>query len=124
MLLHVCKSKVHRATVTQTELNYEGSLTLDPALMEAAGIIGGERVQVLNVNNGTRLETYVIEGERGSGTVCLNGPAARLGQVGDTVIIIAYCLVTPEEARDHRPTVVNVDARNRARRRRGRAVQS
>ncbi|MFQ6097100.1 MAG: aspartate 1-decarboxylase [Armatimonadota bacterium] len=113
MLLHMCKSKIHRATITQTALDYEGSLTLDPVLMEEARILSGERVQVVNLNNGARLETYVIEGERGSGTVCLNGPAARLGEPGDAVIVIAYCLMSPQEAREHRPIVVRVDANNR-----------
>jgi aspartate 1-decarboxylase len=113
MLLTLFRSKIHRATVTEANLNYMGSITIDKALLEAAGIFPYERVQVVNVNNGARLETYVLEGERDSGTVCLNGAAARLAHPGDIVIIIAYALVTPEEAAAHKPTVVMVDARNR-----------
>ncbi len=106
MLLTLCKSKLHRATVTQAELHYEGSLTVDAALMEAAGIVPFERVQVVDVTNGARFETYVIEGQRGSGTVCVNGAAARLVHVGDRVIVITYAQLTPDEARDHRPVIV------------------
>ena len=113
MLLTMLKSKVHRATVTEASLHYVGSLTLDPLLMEAAQMLPYERVQVLNVNTGTRLETYLIEGGRGSGIVCLNGPAARLGQVGDVIIALTYCQMTPEEAKGYQPIVVLVDANNR-----------
>ncbi|MBK7957683.1 MAG: aspartate 1-decarboxylase [Bacteroidetes bacterium] len=103
MLIQVFKSKIHRATVTQADLNYVGSITIDEALMEAAGLYEHERVQVVNVNNGERLETYVIKGERGTGTICLNGPAARKVHVGDIVIVIGYCLLTPEEMKTHVP---------------------
>ncbi|HOJ33934.1 MAG TPA: aspartate 1-decarboxylase [Candidatus Hydrogenedentes bacterium] len=113
MLLHILKSKIHRAVVTEANLEYEGSLTLDPILMEAAGMLPFERIQVLNLNNGTRIETYLIEGKRGSGVVCLNGPAARCGMKGDLVIVLTYALMTPEEAQRHVPKVVYVDANNR-----------
>ncbi|MCX7929577.1 MAG: aspartate 1-decarboxylase [Chlorobi bacterium] len=106
------KSKIHRATVTEANLHYEGSLTLDEQLMEAADMLPYEQVSVLNINNGERFETYVIPGERGSGVVCLNGAAARKGHVGDRVIILTYAEMTDEEARRHRPTVVLVDERN------------
>lgn len=112
MLLTMLKSKVHRATVTEASLQYVGSLTLDPLLMEAADMVANERVQVLNVNTGSRIETYLIEGERGSGIACLNGPAARSGQVGDIIIALTYCQMTPEEAKAHKPIVVHVDAHN------------
>jgi len=112
MLRSVCKSKIHRATVTAADLNYEGSLTLDPLLMEAADLAPYERVHVLNLNTGSRFDTYIIEGERSSGVVCLNGPAARLGQRGDLVIIISYCLLSPDEIQAHRPKLVYVDADN------------
>lgn len=107
------KSKVHRVTITEANLHYEGSLTLDELLMEAADMLPYEQVSVLNINNGERFETYVIPGERGSGTVCLNGAAARKGHVGDRVIILTYTIMSDEEARCHRPTVVLVDERNR-----------
>lgn len=113
MWLNMFKSKIHRATVTEANLNYMGSITIDAALLEAAGILPHEKVQVVNNNNGARLETYVIAGPRGSGVICLNGAAARLVQPGDTVIIIAYALLTPEEAATFRPTVVMVDGQNR-----------
>lgn len=113
MLLTMLKSKVHRATVTEACLHYVGSLTLDVDLMEAAHMLPYERVQVLNLNTGGRLETYLIEGERGSGIVCLNGPAARLGEVGDVIIALTYCQMTPEEAKGFEPVVVHVDANNR-----------
>ena len=106
MLLTLCKSKLHRATVTQANLHYVGSITIDAGLMEAAGIVPFERVQVVDVANGARFETYAVEGQQGSGIICLNGAAARLVHVGDPVIIIAYALMTPEEARAHRPTIV------------------
>lgn len=112
MLREMCKSKIHRATITEANLSYAGSLTLDPLLMESADLLDGEKVQVVNLNTGSRLETYVIEGSRGSGTVCLNGAAARLGQAGDKVIIISYCLLPDAEARRHRPKVVHVDEHN------------
>lgn len=106
--------KIHRATVTQARLDYMGSITIDRDLLDAAGILPGEKVQIVNNNNGERLETYTIAGERGSGVICLNGAAARKAQVGDTVIIIAYALLTPEEARNLEPKVVMVDEHNHA----------
>jgi aspartate 1-decarboxylase len=113
MMIQVFKSKIHRATVTEANLQYVGSITIDEALMEAAGLIEGERVQIVNNNNGERLETYVIRGERGSGTICLNGAAARKAEVGDVVIIISYGYMTPEEARTFEPTTVYPDENNR-----------
>ncbi len=106
MLLHVLKSKIHRVTVTGAELNYMGSITIDENLMKASNITEGERVQIVNVNNGERLETYVIPGEKGKGEIVLNGPAARLVQKGDTVIIISYAYMTPEEHSSHTPTLI------------------
>ena len=100
------RSKLHRLTVTEADLNYVGSISLDPNLMEAAGLLEGEKVQIVNVNNGERLETYTIQGERGTGQVCLNGPAARRCQPGDIVIVIAYGMMTIEEAKSFTPTVV------------------
>jgi aspartate 1-decarboxylase len=113
MLLSMFKSKIHRATVTQAELHYKGSLTLDPVLMEAGNMIPNEEVHVLNINTGARFTTYIIEGARGSGVVCLNGAAARLGQPGDLIIALTYCQMEAEEARLHVPTIVHVDDRNR-----------
>ncbi|MEM1320922.1 MAG: aspartate 1-decarboxylase [Bacteroidota bacterium] len=107
------KSKIHRATVTQADLNYVGSITIDEDLMDAAGLMAGERVQIVNNNNGARLETYVIKGERGSGVICLNGAAARRVAVGDIVIIISYGYMTPEEAKDFEPLLVFPDENNR-----------
>ncbi len=107
------KSKIHRATLTGTELDYEGSIAIDRALLEAADMVPGEQVHVLNLSNAARLVTYVIEAEAGSGTVLLNGPAARLGVAGDQVIVLSYCLVSDEEARSHRAKVVKVDEQNR-----------
>ena len=109
MQIELLKSKIHRVTVTEAELHYIGSITLDEDLMDAAGILENEKVQVLNINNGERLETYVIKGARGSGVVCLNGPAARPVQKGDVVIICAYVWMTPEEAAQHTPTLVFPD---------------
>ena len=106
MLLNIHKSKIHRATVTQADLNYVGSITIDEKLMKAANIIENERVQIVNVNNGERLETYAIPGEEGSGVICLNGAAARRVEVGDTVIIISYAWMTPEEANGFEPVVI------------------
>jgi aspartate 1-decarboxylase len=113
MMRILCKSKIHRATVTEANLNYEGSLTLDPLLVEAAGLIPFEQVHVLNLNNGERFETYLIEGERGSGTVCVNGAAARLVQVGDPIIVLAYALVPEDELSDFTARIVFVDEHNR-----------
>lgn len=107
------KSKIHGATLTGTDLDYEGSIALDRELMEAADLLPSEKVQVLNVATGARLETYVIEAPAGSGEVRLNGPAARHGQVGDRVIVVSYAEFEESEARDHRPTVVRVDGENR-----------
>mgnify|MGYP002679719375 FL=1 len=112
MMLTMLKGKIHRATIRQAELNYVGSITVDPVLLEAAGIREYEMVQVVDCNNGSRLETYTIAGEPGSGMICLNGAAARLVQPGDTCIIMCYCQVTPEEAEIHRPNVVFVDENN------------
>ncbi|SCZ80701.1 aspartate 1-decarboxylase [Acidaminobacter hydrogenoformans] len=113
MMLNMFKSKIHRATVTEANLHYVGSITIDKLLLEASGILPGERVQIVNNNNGARLETYVIEGEAGSGVICLNGAAARHVHVGDNVIIIAYCWIDAEEARTFKPSVVFVDDKNR-----------
>ena len=100
MLITVMRSKLHRITVTEADLNYVGSISLDPDLLEAAGLVEGEKVQIVNVNNGERIETYIIIGERGSGQVCLNGPAARRCQPGDVIIVIAYGMMTVEEAQN------------------------
>jgi len=107
------KSKIHRATVTEANLNYVGSITIDESLMEAADILENEKVQIVDNNNGSRLETYVIPGPRGSGVICLNGAAARLVQPGDTVIIISYAMLSSEELESHKPTVVFVDENNK-----------
>ena len=112
MLISMLKSKIHRAVVTQAELNYVGSITVDEELMEAAGLYEYEHVHVVNVNSGSRIETYVIAGERGSGIICLNGAAARAGQKGDLVIIMSYANMTPEELKGNRPKVVFVDENN------------
>jgi aspartate 1-decarboxylase len=109
MMITMLRAKLHRLTVTQADLNYIGSITLDPELIEAAGLFDGEKVQIVNVNNGERFETYIITGERNSGQVCLNGPAARRVQEGDVIIIIAYALMTPEEAKTHQPVLVFPD---------------
>jgi aspartate 1-decarboxylase len=104
--IEVLKSKIHRAKITQAELHYVGSVTIDEDLMMAANLIEGEKVQIVNVNNGERIETYVIKGERGSGTVCLNGPAARRAQVGDIVIIVSYASMKFEKAKKFKPTII------------------
>ncbi|MDA7580324.1 MAG: aspartate 1-decarboxylase [Crocinitomicaceae bacterium] len=109
MLIQVVKSKIHRVSVTEAELNYIGSITIDENLLEAANIIEGERVQIVNINNGERLETYTIKGDRGSGTICLNGPAARKVAVGDKIIIIGYGYMDFEEAKLFKPTIVFPD---------------
>jgi aspartate 1-decarboxylase len=106
MRIEVLKSKIHRAKVTEAELHYVGSISIDEELMDAANLIEGEKVQVVNINNGERLETYVIKGGRGSGTICLNGPAARKAQVGDIVIIISYASMEFEEAKKFKPAVI------------------
>src|SRR5688572_19393066 len=113
MQIQVLKSKIHRARVTQAELHYVGSITLDEDLIEAANLIENELVQVLNINNGERFETYVIKGERGSGTVCLNGPAARKVQLGDLVIIVSYGVLDFEEAKKFKPALVFPDVNNK-----------
>ncbi len=109
MQIQVLKSKLHRVTVTQADLNYIGSITIDEDLMDAANLIEGERVQIVNINNGERLETYVIRGERRSGMICLNGPAARKVAVGDIIIVIAYASMDFEEAKRFKPTLVFPD---------------
>ena len=113
MMLNLLKCKIHCATVTEADLNYMGSITIDEALMEAAGIIPNERVQVVDNNNGARLETYVIPGPKGSGVICLNGAAARLAQPGDIVIIMAYCFMDENEAKEYKPTVVMATKENK-----------
>jgi len=113
MQIQVLKSKIHRATITQAELHYVGSITIDQDLLDAANMIPHEKVQVVNVNNGERLETYIIRGERGTGTICLNGPAARLCQVGDVVIIVSYATMDFEEAKKHEPTIIFPDDNNK-----------
>jgi aspartate 1-decarboxylase len=113
MEIQILKSKIHRARVTQAELHYVGSITLDEDLMEASNLIENELVQVLNINNGERFETYVIKGERGSGMVCLNGPAARRVEVGDLVIVVSYAIMDFEEAKTFKPALVFPDANNR-----------
>ncbi|MDY3909117.1 MAG: aspartate 1-decarboxylase [Eubacterium sp.] len=115
MTIQMLKGKIHRAVVVQAELNYVGSITVDPDLMEAAGIVEYEKVQIVDVENGSRFETYTIAGEPGSGMICLNGAAARMVQKGDHIILMAYCDMTPEEAKEHQPKVVFVDEKNRIR---------
>lgn len=109
MFIEVLKSKIHRVTVTEARLDYIGSITIDEDLLDAAGILPGERVYIVNNNNGARLDTYTIPGPRGSGVICLNGAAARLVQPGDIVIIMCYATMTPDEARSFRPTVIFPD---------------
>lgn len=113
MMLNMFKAKIHRATVTEANLNYVGSITIDKTLLEASNILPGERVQIVNNNNGARLETYVIEGKKDSGVICLNGAAARLVQPGDSVIIIAYAYMDANEAKEFKPSVVFVDDNNK-----------
>lgn len=113
MQREMLKSKIHRVTVTQAELYYEGSITVDKDLLEAADILSYEKVQVLNFNNGSRIDTYTIEGLSGSGTICLNGPAARFGTIGDEVIIVSYIQVPDEKAKKFKPKVVLVDKKNK-----------
>lgn len=110
------KSKIHRATVVQAELDYIGSITIDANLLQQAGILEYEKVQIVNINNGCRFETYTISGEAGSGLICLNGAAARHVQVGDKIIIMCYVQLSPDEAKKHQPTVIFVDEHNRAER--------
>ena len=112
MQIQILKSKIHRVKITQAELHYVGSITLDEDLMDAANLIENEKVQVVNVNNGERLETYVIKGKRGTGMVCLNGPAARKAAIGDIVIIISYAGMSPEDAKSYNPLLVFPDENN------------
>lgn len=109
MTIEMMQAKIHRVTVTEANLNYIGSITIDSKLLNAAGILPGQKVSIVNNNNGERFETYVIEGEEGSGTICLNGAAARKAQPGDVIIIISYAAMTPEEARTFKPTVIFPD---------------
>ncbi|MFY0543099.1 aspartate 1-decarboxylase [Brevibacillus sp. H7] len=113
MFRTMMKAKIHRATVTEANLNYVGSVTIDKEILEAVDILPNEKVQIVNNNNGARLETYVIEGERGSGVICLNGAAARLVQPGDTVIIISYAMMSDEEAKQHKPRIAIMGEQNR-----------
>ncbi len=113
MFRHLLKSKIHRAVVTEANINYIGSITIDEELMEKADIIENEKVLVVDIDNGARFETYAISGKRGSGIICLNGAAARLVQVGDLIIIITFSLYGPDEIKNHQPTVVHVDKTNR-----------
>lgn len=116
MLLNMLKSKIHRATVTEANLNYVGSITIDEDLMDAADLLENERVQIVNINNGKRFDTYVIKGKRGKGDICLNGAAARLVHPGDKIIIMAYCFVEYSEAKSIKPKVVLVDDNNKVER--------
>jgi aspartate 1-decarboxylase len=113
MQIQVLKSKIHRVKVTQADLNYIGSVTIDQNLMDAAGMIEHEKVQIVNVNNGERLETYIIKGKRGSGTICLNGPAARKVEPGDIVIIISYAIMEFEEAKKFKPSIIFPNEKNK-----------
>ncbi len=124
MLRIMCKSKIHRATVTDANLKYMGSITIDKKLLEAADIYPDERVQVVNLNNGSRVETYVLEGKAGSGIVCMNGPAARWAQVGDIVIIISYALMDSKQAKANKQKIVFVDSKNRQVKRNANAKRS
>jgi len=110
MYIEVLKSKIHRVTVTEANLNYHGSITIDEDLLDAAGLIENEKVQVVNINNGERLDTYIIKGERGTGVICLNGPAARKVVVGDIVIIMSYAMMELEAAKDHKPVIIYPDS--------------
>ncbi|GIN85691.1 aspartate 1-decarboxylase [Heyndrickxia sporothermodurans] len=113
MFRTMMNGKIHRATVTEANLNYVGSITIDEDILDAVGMMANEKVQIVNNNNGARLETYIIPGKRGSGVICLNGAAARLVQVGDTVIIISYILIEEEKVRDHQPKIALLDEHNR-----------
>ena len=115
MFITFCKSKIGHATITQAELYYEGSITIDESILKAVDIIPGEKVEVLNINNGARIETYTIAGKAGSGQICLNGPAARCGVVGDKIIILSYALVEPGAAKGMKTKVVYVDEKNKIR---------
>ena len=113
MLIEFCKSKIAHARITDANLRYEGSITIDTKLMKTVGIIEGEKVHVLNLNNGERFETYAIEGKPGKGDICLNGPAARLGLIGDEVTILSYAMITPDEARRIKTQIIHLDSKNR-----------
>ena len=113
MLQYMLKSKLHRATVTDSNLNYEGSLTIDKNLMEEVGLLPFERVKIYNVNNGERFDTYAIEGPAGSGTIALNGAAARKGHIGDLIIIVSYALYSPEELKEYQPRIAVLDSENK-----------
>ena len=117
MLRTLCKSKIHAATVTEANLNYTGSVTIDSALLEAADILPGEKVQIVNLNNGTRVETYTIEGKKGAGTICMNGAAARWAQPGDKVIIISYAMLDTADASTFKPRTIFVDSKNKVKER-------
>lgn len=110
MIVNMLKSKIHRATVTEADLNYVGSITIDGDLLRASNILPGEKVQIVNINTGDRFETYTIEGTSGTGMICINGAAARLAQPGDKVIILAYCWMEEEQARHYKPTIIQMDA--------------
>jgi aspartate 1-decarboxylase len=113
LIIEMLKGKIHRATVTEADLNYRGSLTLDEDLMDAVGLKEFEKIQVLDITNGSRLETYIIKGKRGTGEVCINGAAAHLIKKGDLVIIVAYCQLTENELLQHKPKIINVDSKNK-----------
>ena len=113
MFINMFKGKIHRATVTEADLNYVGSITIDNELLKAAGMLAGEKVQVANINTGARFDTYILEGPGNSGMICINGAAARLAHPGDKIIIISYCWLDAEEARTYKPTVVIVDDHNK-----------
>jgi len=113
MMLEFCKSKIAHATITEAELFYEGSITIDENLINAVGILPGEKVEVLNINNGNRFTTYVIAGKAASGRICLNGPAARLGLVGDQITILSYAMLEPHEAKDHKIKIIHLDENNK-----------
>jgi len=113
MLIEICKSKIANGVVTEAELHYEGSITIDEDLIKAVNIFPGEKVEVLNINNGNRFNTYVIVGKAGSGRICLNGPAARLGLVGDQIIVLSYALMTSEEAKEHQIKVIHLGEDNK-----------
>ena len=113
MFVEILKAKIHRAVVTEANLNYIGSITIDELLMEAVGLIENEKVQVVNINNGERIDTYVIKGERNSGIICMNGPAARKSQPGDIIIIMAYAMMEPDKAVEFKPKIIFPDSDNR-----------
>ncbi len=113
MIIEMFQAKIHRATVTDANLNYIGSITIDPLLLDASGLLVGQKVEILNINNGERFSTYIIKGEEGSGDMCLNGAAARLVQVGDKIIVVAYASYSKEELATYKPTVVMVDDNNK-----------